>query len=89
MRIAHADSLSRIGANPSRTVSSHEGMFKGDQTMDLVAPLKLMTEHCALSFISTTMIFGTPVDVTSSELAIESFFPADAATAEALRGNVK
>jgi hypothetical protein len=29
--------------------------------------------------------FGTAVDITMSELAIESFFPADAATAEALR----
>jgi hypothetical protein len=35
--------------------------------------------------ISTTTIFGTPIDVTLSELAIESFFPADAATAETLR----
>jgi hypothetical protein len=32
------------------------------------------------------MLFGTPVDVTLAELAIESFFPADAGTAEALRG---
>jgi hypothetical protein len=38
-----------------------------------------------LAFFGTTTIFGTPVDVTLSELAIESFFPADAATAEALR----
>jgi hypothetical protein len=30
-------------------------------------------------------VFGTPVDVTLSELAIEAFFPADAATAEAGR----
>lgn len=30
-----------------------------------------------LSFFSTTTIFGTPVDVTLSELALESFFPAD------------
>jgi hypothetical protein len=30
--------------------------------------------------------FGTAVDITMSELAIESFFPADAATAEVLRG---
>ena len=29
------------------------------------------------SFISTITIFGTPVDVTLSELAIEAFFPAD------------
>lgn len=39
-----------------------------------------------LSFFSTTTIFGTPVDVTLSELALESFFPADAETAIAMRG---
>ncbi|MEO6024257.1 MAG: hypothetical protein ABIP64_14320 [Burkholderiales bacterium] len=38
-----------------------------------------------MAFISTTMIFGTPRDVMSSELAIESFFPADPATAQALQ----
>ena len=52
---------------------------------DIVVPLQLATEAGVLSFISTTTIFGTPVDVTLSELAIESFLPADAATAEALR----
>ena len=35
--------------------------------------------------MSTPTVFGTPVDVTLSELAIEMFFPADQATAEALR----
>ena len=30
-----------------------------------------------LSFFSTTMVFGTPVDITLSELALETFFPAD------------
>ena len=38
-----------------------------------------------LSFISTTMVFGTPVDVTLSELALETFFPADDLTARRLR----
>jgi hypothetical protein len=38
-----------------------------------------------LSFISTTMVFGTPVDVTLSELALETFFPADEATAARMR----
>jgi len=37
-----------------------------------------------LSFISTTTIFGTPVDVTLQELAMETFFPADDFTREAL-----
>ncbi|HYY84357.1 MAG TPA: transcriptional regulator, partial [Beijerinckiaceae bacterium] len=39
-----------------------------------------------LSFFSTTTVFGTPIDVTLSELALEAFFPADDATAQALRG---
>jgi hypothetical protein len=30
-------------------------------------------------------VFGTPVDITLAELALETFFPADTATAEALR----
>ena len=52
---------------------------------DVVVPLRLRTDHGVLSFFSTTTVFGTAVDITLSELAIESFFPADAATAEALR----
>jgi hypothetical protein len=38
-----------------------------------------------LALFSTITIFGTPVDVTLSELAIEAFFPADEATGEILR----
>jgi hypothetical protein len=38
-----------------------------------------------LSLISTTTIFGTPVDVTLQELAVESFFPADDFTTQVLR----
>jgi transcriptional regulator with XRE-family HTH domain len=51
----------------------------------VVVPLRLRTEHGMLSFFSTTTVFGTPIDVTLSELAIESFFPADAETSAALR----
>jgi transcriptional regulator with XRE-family HTH domain len=51
----------------------------------VVVPLQFITEHGVLSFFSTTTVFGTPVDITLQELALESFFPADAATAEALR----
>jgi transcriptional regulator with XRE-family HTH domain len=47
-----------------------------------VIPLRLATKEGELSFISTVTIFGTPVDVTLSELAIESFFPANEKTAE-------
>jgi hypothetical protein len=47
-------------------------------------PLRLMTKEGVLSFISTVTIFGTPIDVTISELAIETFFPAEEKTAEVM-----
>ena len=52
---------------------------------NVAIPLKLRHDGQVLSFLSTTMVFGTPVDITLSELALETFFPADAKTAEALR----
>jgi transcriptional regulator with XRE-family HTH domain len=51
----------------------------------VVVPLRLVHAGGTLALISTTTVFGTPVDITLSELALETFFPADPATAEALR----
>ena len=51
----------------------------------VIVPLQMRTESGVLSFISTTTVFGTPVDITLSELALETFFPADELTAAALR----
>ncbi len=51
----------------------------------VVVPFRVRVRDTVLSFFSTTMVFGTPVDVTLSELALESFFPADAQTAEAAK----
>jgi transcriptional regulator with XRE-family HTH domain len=51
----------------------------------VVVPLRLCSTWGMLALFSTITIFGTPVDVTLSELAIEAFFPADEATAETLR----
>ena len=51
----------------------------------MVVPLELATEAGVLAFFSTITVFGTPVDVTLSELALECFYPADARTAEILR----
>ncbi len=56
----------------------------GDEPWVFV-PLQLRTEVGVLSFLSTTTIFGTPVDVTLSEIALETFFPANAHTADQLR----
>jgi hypothetical protein len=51
----------------------------------MVVPFELLTEKGMLAFFSTITVFGTPIDVTLSELAMECFYPADAATAEILQ----
>jgi transcriptional regulator with XRE-family HTH domain len=51
----------------------------------IAVPLVLDTVAGRISFVSTVTIFGTPVDITLSELAIEAFFPADAASAALLQ----
>ncbi len=56
-----------------------------DAAANIAVPLRLRVDGEVLSFISTITVFGTPLDVTLSELAVESFFPADAQTEEALR----
>ena len=35
--------------------------------------------------VSTTTVFGSPVDITLRELALETFFPANGSSAELLR----
>lgn len=52
----------------------------------IVVPLQLVTDAGTLSLFSTTTVFGTPVDITLSEIALEAFYPADDATAVLLRG---
>jgi transcriptional regulator with XRE-family HTH domain len=52
---------------------------------DVVVPLRIRNSDRELAFFSTVATFGTPLDITVAELAIESFFPADPDTATALR----
>ncbi|GAA3562514.1 helix-turn-helix transcriptional regulator [Amycolatopsis ultiminotia] len=52
---------------------------------DIFVPLRYRHRGTELSFFSTVATFGTPLDVTVAELVIESFYPADPATAEHLR----
>jgi transcriptional regulator with XRE-family HTH domain len=64
-------------ARPPRKASDEYG--------GVAIPFQLKTPAGTLSFFSTTTVFGTPVDVTLSELTLETFFPADEPTAQALR----
>nr|WP_274424830.1 helix-turn-helix transcriptional regulator [Chelativorans sp. YIM 93263] len=56
-----------------------------DRSGGIAVPLQIRVRGAELSLITTTTVFGAPLDVTLSELAIESFFPADEATARFLR----
>ncbi|HEX2291091.1 MAG TPA: helix-turn-helix transcriptional regulator, partial [Pseudonocardiaceae bacterium] len=53
---------------------------------EVVVPLRLRHGGRELSLLSIMASFGTPLDVTVAELAIESFFPADPETGRILRG---
>ena len=73
----HEELASYPGADPG---PSHD-LAAGE----IAVPLRLHHGDRELAFISTITTFGTAVDVTLSELSIEAFFPADAATGEFLR----
>ncbi|MFF2611880.1 helix-turn-helix domain-containing protein [Kitasatospora sp. NPDC058046] len=51
-------------------------------------PLRIRYEERVLSFLSTIATFNTPLDVTVSELAMETFLPADAETVRFLQSVV-
>jgi transcriptional regulator with XRE-family HTH domain len=66
-----------------------EGVDEGDELAGSVPyfalPMRIEHEGRVLSFVSSISTFNTPMDVTVSELAIETFLPADPATAKYLR----
>jgi transcriptional regulator with XRE-family HTH domain len=50
-------------------------------------PMRLRADDGELAFISMIATFGTALDITLAELAIETFLPADDATAAVLRAH--
>ncbi|MFJ4630218.1 helix-turn-helix domain-containing protein [Streptomyces sp. NPDC088847] len=65
-----------------------ETVGDGEQPADSVPyfalPMRIEHDGRVLSFVSSISTFNTPMDVTVSELAIETFLPADPATAKYL-----
>ncbi len=76
---------SELSTYPAPSGGTMRRMPAERDAAQLAVPFEFATEAGILRFFSTTMMFGTPVDITLAELAIESFFPADTATAEILR----
>jgi transcriptional regulator with XRE-family HTH domain len=65
---------------PEAATDSHlEGELSG-----ILMPFKFQSPAGVLNFISTTTVFGSPVDITLHEMAMETFFPADEFTRQAL-----
>lgn len=56
-----------------------------DASTTPVLPIELSREQLSLRDFTTLTTLGTPHDITRQELRIESFFPADEATAAATR----
>jgi transcriptional regulator with XRE-family HTH domain len=52
---------------------------------DLVVPLQMTTPYGDLTFLYAVTVFGSPRDITLDEIAIETFFPADAPTTQIIR----
>ncbi|OHD09123.1 helix-turn-helix domain-containing protein [Sphingopyxis sp. RIFCSPHIGHO2_12_FULL_65_19] len=69
-----------LAAYPASADAHHGSAANG-----IAVPLILDTPLGEVRFVSTVTIFGTPVDITLSELAIEAFFPADAESAALLQ----
>lgn len=85
-----------VSADPNLMELEHElaaypvptrkgGRSSWEEADGIAIPFELKVGDQILSFISTTTVFGTPVDVTLSELAVEAFFPSNPETAAALQ----
>jgi transcriptional regulator with XRE-family HTH domain len=83
-----AELLSEISDYPIPSEHKYNAPANTDYA-GVAVPLQFATEDGILSFLSTTTVFGTPVDITLSEMALESFFPADAITSDTLHRILK
>jgi transcriptional regulator with XRE-family HTH domain len=60
------------------------GVSSVHMSNEVALALKLRTSQGVLSFLSTVTVFGTPVEITLSEVSLEAFYPADQETARVL-----
>jgi transcriptional regulator with XRE-family HTH domain len=63
-------------------VTARANLAEPGHSQAIAVPLRLQSDAGPLSFLATTTVFGTAVDVTLSEVTIEAFFPTDKQTAD-------
>lgn len=74
--------LREVSAYPA---GSHPPISASHAEQEIAVPFRIKIGGDTLSFFSLTTVFGSPIDVALSELALELFFPADDATDAAVR----
>jgi len=79
--------LAEVSAYPAPPGSEPATTPEGSERF--ATPFKLATRFGVMSFLGTVTVFGTPNDVTLSELALEMLFPADEKTAEIAKAMVE
>jgi len=83
-RQAQASGDARLAALHDELAAYPGGQDPPPPATDVIVQLRYLSGNSELSFLSLTTVVGAPMDITVEELAIESFYPADAPTAAAL-----
>ncbi|MEU6016456.1 helix-turn-helix transcriptional regulator [Streptomyces sp. NPDC047515] len=78
-------STGAIGESTTRNGDGDGRAVGPASSLPFALPLHIEHGGQVLSFVSSIATFNTPMDVTVAELAIETFLPADRATADHLR----
>lgn len=79
-----AELLRELSALPPLPDEDQPGGYESPAP-DVLVLFRLRSPIGELKLFSTITVFGTPTDITLAELALESFYPADADTGERLR----
>jgi transcriptional regulator with XRE-family HTH domain len=86
IELTQNEALVRLNAELlSFTYQGHGGLEDDRSESSLFVPMRIRLGDRVLAFLGTVTTFGTARDITIEELSVETFFPADAATAAALR----
>ncbi|MEV6979100.1 helix-turn-helix domain-containing protein [Kitasatospora sp. NPDC093806] len=80
--------LEEVRSYPEPAGPAEEGEEDVTELFPFALPMRIAFEGRVLSFLSTITTFNTPLDVTVSELAMETFLPADVETVAFLQAAV-
>lgn len=84
--LAHPDVVALLESlGPEAADHGELADLDADAPAPPITPVRFRYGAGALSFFTTVATFGTPQDITLQEIRIESFFPADRATEDAMR----